>query len=134
MNILKWFNHTCDPLIEEVVKIKCGACDSHISAINKEAIGQIRGMEPQQIRAHEADISRIVDIKAFNLELESMADQQVYWLAEKALNETQLAFGRGTLNGINLIKERFVELAARHEQTKQKQGSFDPYTIIPENN
>ena len=60
-----------------------------------------------------------------------MIDQQVYFLAERA-GDGQWAFGRGTINGMRLIQERFRALHSEHEEQKKPAEPFDPYAVIPE--
>lgn len=103
----------------------------HFIAVNKEMIKEAKNMEESERKGHEAEISKIFETKAFNRELESMADQQVYYLAGEARNELELAFGRGTINGIRLIQEHFGELDARHKERSKPEESFDPYDILP---
>ena len=99
-------------------------------SINRGLLREIRNAEPSEIKAHNADISKIHDTKAFHREIESMIDQQVYFLAERARDEAQLSFGRGTINGLRLVQERFKDLHNQHLADKKPQEEFNPYEIL----
>ena len=124
--------HKCPEKIQEV-RVSChkyGDWPHYFVAINKDLIKEVRDLEPSERKAHVADISKVHETKAFHRELESMADQQVYFLAERALDSKQLSFGRGTINGIRLVQERFQALHSEHEEYKKPKEEFDPHEVF----
>ena len=102
----------------------------HFVAVRRENLEDIRNMDEAEKKAHVADIAEIYNKMAFGRELESMVNQQVYFIAERALGNNQLDFGRGTINGIRLVQERFGDLHAEHAERSKPDEPFNPYEIF----
>lgn len=127
--IIKKFHKCPEP---EIIKIPVNnnVWPAHFVALDRSLLKEIRGMELSEKKDHIAEISKIHEVKAFHREIESMVDQQVYFLAERALNGNQLSFGRGTINGMRLVKERFKDLHNEHLAEKKPQDDYNPYEIF----
>lgn len=120
--------HTCS----EEIRHECPVLwPAHFVALNQDMLKDIRDMEEPERKSHAAEISKIFETKAFNCEIESMVEQQVYYLAERARNETELSFGRGTINGLRIIQERFEKLYSEHKERSRPEEPFDPYELLP---
>ena len=116
--------HECKEIVREIIP-------THFIAVDKAKIQEIRGMDEQEKKGHVAEIAKIHASQAFHREIESLIDQQVYFLAERALNDNELSFGRGTINGMRLIQERLLKLSLEHQERTKSQDVFDPYEITP---
>lgn len=65
--------------------------------------------------------------------LKRMAREQERFTAAEAANWDQAMFGRGTLNGIELVREEFEKAYNAHlEANKQPEPPTQPFNPIPE--
>lgn len=100
---------------------------SFLGSIDKDQVQYIKGMSISEHDEHVGSISSIYQKRAFSLELNSLMDSQVYWMGEQADGDRQHLFGKGTLNGIQLVLERFQLLDSEsRERTKPKEKFDDP--------
>lgn len=126
--------HKCESVVttEKIsVEIPCHKYwPEHFVAVKRNDLEDIRNMDESEKKAHVADIAEIYNKKAFGKELESLVSQQVYFIAERALGQNQLDFGRGTINGIRLVQERFGDLHAEHAERSKPDEPFNPYELF----
>lgn len=64
--------------------------------------------------------------------LNKMAREQERFTAAEAANWDQAMFGRGTLNGIELVREEFEKAYAVYQQSNQLPEPFDKQNPLPE--
>jgi hypothetical protein len=64
--------------------------------------------------------------------LKKMAREQERFTAAEAANWDQAMFGRGTLNGIELVREEFEKAHAVYMQSIQPKEEFDKQNPLPE--
>ena len=64
--------------------------------------------------------------------LRKMAREQERFTAAEAANWDQAMFGRGTLNGIELVREEFEKAYAVYQQSNQSPEPFDKQNPLPE--
>lgn len=64
--------------------------------------------------------------------INELANRQIRHIAQEAGSFEEMNFGRGTLNGINLLKEELESLDSIYASEHQKAEDFDPYKIINE--
>ena len=64
--------------------------------------------------------------------LRKMAREQERFTAAEAANWDQAMFGRGTLNGIELVREEFEKAYAVYQQANQPPEPFDERNPLPE--
>lgn len=64
--------------------------------------------------------------------LKQMAREQERFTAAEAANWEQALFGRGTLNGIELVREEFEKAYGVYQQATQPKEQFDKTNPLPE--
>lgn len=64
--------------------------------------------------------------------LKKMAREQERFTTAEAANWDQAMFGRGTLNGIELVREEFEKAYAVYRQSNQPPEPFDKQNPLPE--
>lgn len=64
--------------------------------------------------------------------LKKMAREQERFTAAEAANWDQAMFGRGTLNGIELVSEEFEKAYGVYQQSLQPKEPFDERNPLPE--
>lgn len=95
-------------IIKEKIKVLPYSVTRHqIGSIDKNEVRYLEKMSHQDLDEHKSDISGIYMEPAFKRELNCMLDTQVYWLGQEADGDRQQTFGKGTINGISLVLERF---------------------------
>ena len=100
-----------------------------LGSIDRETVQYLKKMTDEEYGEHISNIDKIVSNPAFSAEIDGLIDAQAYWIAEKA-NESQLAFGRGTINGLSLTKERFQALSGEHRKRVQPKEKINPYDVV----
>lgn len=128
--------YVIEKVIEKEVIKEVVAKRNFLGSIDRADVHYVKGMTESEMKEHRSGMSNIYTNVVFKRELDAIADTQVYWLAEKADGDRQSLFGKGTLNGIQLVKERF-EAAHGEVMTanKPKEKSEDPlekYGILGE--
>lgn len=98
-----------------------------LGSIDRQIVQYLKSMTDEEYAQHISEIDRIVANPAFKAEIDGLVDAQAYWIAEKA-TEAQLPFGRGTINGLSLVKERFGLLSSEHRKRMQPPEKVDPYS------
>ena len=94
----------------ERVEIPYDVTRHQLGSISPKDIRYYKSMTQEERESHESEISTIAEKEAFKMELESMIDTQVYWMAQEADGDRQHIFGKGTQNGISLVLERFATI------------------------
>ena len=129
------------PVIKEVViereSVKeVVAKRSFLGSIDKDRVIYLKNMSESEKKEHDGSISQIFVMPAFKRELDSMIDTQVYWLGEEADGDRQHTFGKGTINGLNLVKERFELIHStvleRNKPHKEPEDPLEKYGILGE--
>lgn len=64
--------------------------------------------------------------------LKKMAREQERFTTAEAANWDQAMFGRGTLNGIELVREEFEKAYSAYQQANQPKEPFDERNPLPE--
>lgn len=64
--------------------------------------------------------------------LKAMSREQERFTAAEAANWEQALFGRGTLNGIELVREEFEKAYGVYQQSLQPKEQFDEKNPLPE--
>ncbi len=75
---------------------------SDVGELDKDTLGE----EEYMNRASE---SEAFYRHFFDKVLKSLIQKQLEWIGNQAQNDLELSFGRGTINGLNLIKDWFEE-------------------------
>ena len=104
-----------------------------LGSISPDNIQYIREMTEQEAIDHAQEIALIAKNAAFDREIDALIDTQVYWMAQEADGLRQQDFGKGTVNGLCLIKERFHRLESEHDvrvRPKEMLEDLEKYEII----
>lgn len=75
-----------------------------------------------------ANCASISNKKFFKNLCEDIIGKQMKFTTAEAANMEQVAFGRGTINGISLLYEAIEALASEHRGIKKEE--FDKYEVI----
>jgi len=104
----------------------------YIASIGVEDFDEyLTTLSEQEKKDYEAEASVIFKNKVFQRELKHLESLQARYVAAECENWERNLVGRGTMNGIGLILDRFETLNARHlENTKPPEGS-DPHGLMP---
>lgn len=84
-------------------------------------------------RAYEAEASTVFNSKVFKKELKHLLAVQALFVANEAKNWDQNLIGRGNVNGIGLVLDRFEELNSRHlDNVKRPEPPIDKHGLLPD--
>ena len=98
-----------------------------LPSISKNNVQYVKKMSPTARKNHVADASIIFENFVFKKEHDALIDTQVYFMAEEsAQDDVSLSFGRGTINGIRLMYERFESMAMEHKSNIEPKKEPDP--------
>ena len=64
--------------------------------------------------------------------MDKIINQQANIITKQAKNETEMAFGRATINGLCLLSDEIGRLASIHRANTQKEEEFNKYNILGE--
>ena len=118
-----------DENAENVVKrlLKLEKSDWKLPSINKGDVQYVKKMNEGVRKRYVADASLVFENPAFQKEQNALIDTQVYFMAEESSqDEVSLSFGRGTINGIRLMYERFESMAMEHKSNIEPKKEPDP--------
>lgn len=127
-----------EPQIKEIVKTETVVRDVNVvrhalGSINLKDIKDMRDWTESDRKNHLAEIGVITAKRAFKLEIDALKEAQVYYMAAEVSANPKLAeFSGGTLNGIELVRERFEQLAGEHYQKTKPKEVYDPYGTLPD--
>lgn len=96
-----------------------------IGSISPEDVRYMKKMSPNDFDDHKSEISSIYMESAFKMELNDMLNTQVYWLGQEADGDRQQTFGKGTINGISLVLERFKLMNSEIRKKRQPEIPMD---------
>lgn len=83
-------------------------------------------------REYEAEASTIFNNPVFKREIKYLLGQQVLFISNESGNWEQVLLGRGTINGIGLIEDRFNLLNSRHlENIGPSKEAVDKFGLLP---
>lgn len=77
-----------------------------------------------------ADADNLKSNKAFGLITKYLIDVQGNFTVKEALNMGEVAFGRATINGIQLFVEEVNRLSNLHKEETKKEEEFDEHEQI----
>ena len=80
---------------------------------------------------YEAEASMIANSKVFQREIKYLFGGQALYIATQSANWDQTLVGRGTINGIALVEERFKLLDSRHKESIKPTEEFDKHGLMP---
>lgn len=98
-----------------------------ILSVDRQNIRYVKAMTEPEYAEHLSHIVRCFTSPGFKVEIDSLIDTQVYHIAEKSQD---LAFDRGTLNGIMIVFERFEKLAGEHKKRTEPAEQFDKHDVV----
>jgi len=118
-------------IIKEVI-----AKRNFLGSIDRADVHYVKGMTADEIKEHKSALTNIYANVAFKRELDAMMDTQVYWMGQQADGDRQHTFGKGTLNGIQLVKERFQdaygEITTANKPKEKYEDPLERYGILGE--
>lgn len=102
-----------------------------LGSINLDDIKKIDGpmLTDAELDARAGD-AEIFYMKHFENVIKLFIQEQLKYIAEQAQNESQLVFGRGTINGLYLIDEWFKQRVAESRSRFQKEEKPEPGEIL----
>lgn len=87
----------------------------YLQSINIEDLDEyLTSMSESERKEYEAEASLIFTNKAFQREIKHLLGEQALFIANQSGNWEQVILGRGTVNGVGLIDDRFKLLYSRH--------------------
>ena len=93
----------------------------------------LEGLTEGDRRAYEAEASTVFNSKVFQREIKYLLGHQALFVANQASNWEQSLIGRGNVNGIGLILDRFQDLSSRHlENIRRPEAAVDKHGLMPE--
>lgn len=93
----------------------------------------VEGLNESEKRAYEAEASTVFNSKVFQREIKYLLGHQALFVATQATNWEQSLIGRGNVNGIGLILDRFQDLNSRHlENIRRPEAAVDKHGLLPE--
>ena len=103
-----------------------------LGSINLKDMQEPDKMEIGERKQYVSEIALITMKKPFRNEIDLLRHAQAFFMAELAQDMRQLDFGRGTMNGITLVLERFEALATEHLKNTEPAGDIDKNAPIEE--
>ena len=98
-----------------------------ILSVDRGNIRYVKAMGEPEYAEHLSHIARCFTSPGFQVEIDSLIDTQVYYMAEQSQD---LSFDRGTINGMRIVLERFEKLAAEHKKRTQPKEEFEKNEIF----
>lgn len=91
------------------------------------------GLNENEKKTYEAEASTVFNSKVFQREIKYLLGHQALFVANQASNWEQSLIGRGNVNGIGLIHDRFQDLNSRHlENIRRPEAAVDKHGLLPE--
>jgi hypothetical protein len=87
-------------------------------------------MDENDKRAFEEQSMQLHKNKALNLILDELVASQIEYLAKEAQTMQEVSFGRATINGLELLREKIAQLNAEYEQHLKRTQVFDKYDVV----
>lgn len=84
----------------------------------------------QEKKDYEAEASMIYNNKVFRKELKYLFGQQALYVATQSDNWDRTLVGRGSVNGIALVEERFKTLDSRYKDRIKPVEEFDKHGLM----
>lgn len=130
LNWLKIF--TKELITEKTVYLKPIAVDFIRHGLGSVDLTDLKSDKTEQEQKdHDAQVSSVFK-SSLEPVIKSLIVVQEQWIARNAKNEIEMAFGRGTLNGLLLLLEDFQASHARTQDANQPKGAFDEKNLFPE--
>jgi len=103
--------------------------------LNREQLGSLEldlagttGLSEDEIKERNAAVSS--NFKIIELTIKRLLIAQQEFMANQCENEKQLLFGRGSINGISLVLEKFKKYKSQHDELTKPSEEFNPHKII----
>lgn len=90
----------------------------------------LKKLTEQEKKDYEAEASMIYNNKVFQKELKYLFGQQALYVATQSGNWDQTLVGRGSVNGIALVDERFKTLDSRYRDRVKPTEEFDKHGLM----
>lgn len=103
-----------------------------LEKIKKGSQNHLEEMAETERKEHVTKISLIYQEKAFHKELDALIETIVYAMAKEFSGDLQHEFGKGTINGIEKIREWFLQLHNEHLANSREKDIFDKHGLIAE--
>jgi hypothetical protein len=108
--------------------------------INRKLIGSIslndiifeEELTPTEQKKYLQDAEMIYNNPVFSNELKKMIQRQLEFIGMESTSQDEVYIARGTMNGFDLLIERFSTLHKKYEQaTKPEDTDFDKFNPLP---
>lgn len=96
-----------------------------LGSIDPNNVRYIKSMSEEEYMEHIGNIDRVYSNPSFKTELDGLLDAQIYFMGQESQDET-FKYGRGTVNGIALVRERFELLSGEYRKKSQPTGKVNP--------
>lgn len=115
---------SCKHNVEELVRKQL-----HGIIINNEYIEELSKEQREELYASAHSIFMN---PSFKFVIDHLINAQIDETVKRAQNMNDVLFGRGSINGQELIKEEFERLSSlyKEEQTKNKTGDYDKFSVV----
>lgn len=99
-----------------------------LKTVDPEALFDLLPEERQKKMVESA--SKVFNEESFSFIIHSLINEQIRYIAEKTMTMEQMAIGRGTLNGLQILYEGFEALSVKFQESNKPKEEFDEYKII----
>lgn len=102
-----------------------------LGSINLDDLDDIEKMNPAERKAYLQDIELLWSNRAFQSETKKIMRLQLEFIACMATDMEQVAIGRGTINGIDLLRERVENLHLEYKDLSKlsTDEDFDEFEV-----
>lgn len=139
-----WWNTPSQTVQEQMLNTMLGSMERELTPVFKRNRHYMASIEvddfdeylatltEQEKKDYEAEASVIFKNKVFQRELKHLEALQARYVAAECENWERNLVGRGTMNGIGLVLDRFQLLNSRHLANTKPQDNSDPHGLMPE--
>ena len=103
--------------------------------LNRNQLGSIdlkdvrdKELTENEIKERNAKISS--DFKIIENTIKKLLIAQEEFMANQCENESQLLFGRGTVNGLSILLEEFQSYKGQHDEITKPKESYNPNKVF----
>lgn len=89
-------------------------------------------MQESERKSFTDRMSRMYQDKNVHAFLDSISEEIAYLMAKEWRGEQNHEFGRGALNGVDLVRQHLLQLHNEHMENTKPKERFDPYGLISE--
>lgn len=119
------------PKMSDLMRDMLGLYTINIADVNKQGLPAHPLDAPKQIRDHRiAQLATVFTNETFQILCNYLVDVQGNFMVRTANGDTQLSFGRGSINGIETIRSELSKAQMLYEEANSPPEEYDEHAPI----